>query len=133
MRFLTKICPPSEVCARYLSGNQNFRQTTNVMKREGVQKSIGHKVPWKTGPAERSSLSLCNFATTHLTASILNICLPLLTSRPMKLRTLSQCPEWCENVRNRTPVKVRNRAQKGRKQAKKVQNSRKQGRNGEKV
>ena len=58
-------------------------------------KSMGNKVPWKTGvmichpvtsrplifPWKEAVLSPCNFATTHLTASILNLYL-LLTSRP---------------------------------------------------
>ena len=65
---------------------------------------MGHKVPWKTGvlichpvtsrlifPQKEAVLSPCNFATTHLTASILNLYLPL-TSQPMKRRTLSQRP-----------------------------------------
>ena len=66
---------------------------------------IGHKVPWEIGilichpvtskaarfPAGRSSLSPCIFATAHLTACVLNLCLPL-TSQPMKWRTPSQRP-----------------------------------------
>ena len=72
----------------------------------GVQKSMGHKVPWKTGMliylpvTERPLIVLqkeavlppCNFATAHLTTCILNCYLPL-TSRPMKWRTLSQRPK----------------------------------------
>ena len=40
---------------------------------------------------KQAVLSPCNFTTTHLTAFILHVCL-LLTSRPMKWMTLSQCP-----------------------------------------
>ena len=64
---------------------------------------MGNKVPWKFGmlfhlpatsrplifPQKEAFLSPCNFATTHLTASILNFYLPL-TSRPTKWRTPSQ-------------------------------------------
>ena len=71
----------------------------------GIQKSMGHKVPWKTGMLichpvtsrpraflqKKSVLSHCNFATTHLAACILNFYLPV-TSRPMNWRTLSQRP-----------------------------------------
>ena len=77
-------------------------------KREGVQKSMSHKVPCKIGvlisrpltsrplifPRREAVSSLCKFATTHLTASILNLYLQL-TSRPMKWRTLSQRPIFC--------------------------------------
>ena len=66
---------------------------------------MGHKVPWEIGilichPVTSRSLiflqkgavsSTCNFATTHLTACILNFHLPL-TSRPMKWRTLPRRP-----------------------------------------
>ena len=66
---------------------------------------MGNKVPWKTGMLiylpvtprplislqKEAILSPCNFATTHLTARILNFYHPL-TSRPMKRRTLSQRP-----------------------------------------
>ena len=45
----------------------------------GVQTSTGHKAPWKIGNfttahflQEEAVLSPCNFATTHLTAFILN-------------------------------------------------------------
>ena len=62
-----------------------------VRKRGGVRKSMGNKVPWKTGtliylPAtarplislqKEAVLSPCNFATAHLTACILNFYLPL--------------------------------------------------------
>ena len=55
-------------------------------KRGGVKKSMGNEVPWKTGmliylpvtsrpltfPQKEAVLSPCNFATTHLTACILN-------------------------------------------------------------
>ena len=61
-----------------------------IRKRGGVQKSMGNKVPWKTGVpiylpvTSRPLISLqkeavlhpCNFATTHLTARILNFYLP---------------------------------------------------------
>ena len=66
---------------------------------------MANKVPWKIGMLiylpvtsqpfislqKEAVLSPCNFATTHLTACILNLYLPL-TSRPMKRRTLSQRP-----------------------------------------
>ena len=66
---------------------------------------MGNKVPWKTGVLiylpvtsrplislqKEAVLSPCNFATTRLTACILNFYLPW-TSRPMKRRTLSQRP-----------------------------------------
>ena len=66
---------------------------------------MGQKVPWKLGMLiyfpvaseplifweKESVLSLRYFATIHLTACILNAFL-LVTSRPMKWRTLSQCP-----------------------------------------
>ena len=42
-------------------------------------------------PQKEAFLSPCNFATSHLTACILNFYLPL-TSRPTKWRTLSQRP-----------------------------------------
>ena len=78
---------------------QSFR------KGGGVQKSMGNKVPWKTGMLiyfpvtswplislqKEASLSPCIFATTHLTACILNFYLPW-TSRPMKPRTLHNAP-----------------------------------------
>ena len=61
-----------------------------IRKRGGVQKSMGNKVPWKTGVVichlvtsrpliflqKEVVLSPCNFATTHLTACILNFYLP---------------------------------------------------------
>ena len=64
---------------------------------EGVQKSKGHKVPWKIGMLvyqtvtlrplvllqKEAVLSPRNFATTHLTAFTLHVQLPV-TSRPMK-------------------------------------------------
>ena len=75
-------------------------------KRGGVQKSMGNKVPWKTGTLiyllvtsrplislqKEAVLSSCNFATAHLTACILIFHLPW-TSRPVKRRTLSQRPK----------------------------------------
>ena len=86
-----------------------------VRKRRGVQNSMGNKVPWKTGMLiylrvtsrpliflqKEAVLSPCNFATGHLTACILDFCLPW-TSRPMKRRTLSQRPilsdyHWGQN------------------------------------
>ena len=59
-------------------------------KRGGVQKSMGNKVPWKTGVLvylpvtsrplislqKEAVLSPCNLVTTHLTACILNFYLP---------------------------------------------------------
>ena len=62
-----------------------------IRKRGGVQKSTGNKVPWKTGmliylpvtsrplisPQKEAVLSPCNFATTRLTACILNFLSPL--------------------------------------------------------
>ena len=74
-----------------------FSQLTIIRKRGGVQKSMGNKVPWKTGVLnyfpvtlrplislqKEAFLSPCNFATAHMTACILNFCLPW-TSRPMK-------------------------------------------------
>ena len=61
-----------------------------LRKRGGVQKSMGNKVPWKTGVLiylpvtsrplislqKEAALSPCNFATAHLTACILNFYLP---------------------------------------------------------
>ena len=61
-----------------------------IRKRGGVQKSMGNKVPWKTGVLiylhvtsrplmslqQEAVLSPCNFATTHLKACILNFDLP---------------------------------------------------------
>ena len=61
-----------------------------LRKRGGVQKSMGNQVPWKTGVLiylpvtsrplislqKGAFLSPCNFATTHLTACILNFYLP---------------------------------------------------------
>ena len=61
-----------------------------IRKRGGVQKSMGHKVPWKIGmlichpvtsrplifPQKEAVLSACNFATTHLIACMLNFYLP---------------------------------------------------------
>ena len=81
---------------RHLSGNA-----------EG-SRNPGNKVPWKTGIPiylhvtsrpliflqKEAILPPCNFATTHLAACILNFYLPL-TLRPMKWRTLSQCPNLC--------------------------------------
>ena len=78
----------------------------NIRKRGGVQKSMGNKVPWKTGVLnhlpvtsrplislqKEAVLSPCNFATTHLTACILSFYLAW-TSRPMKRRTPSQRPK----------------------------------------
>ena len=66
---------------------------------------MGNKVPWKIGMLiylpvtsrrlivlqEGVVLSLCNFATAHLTACILKFYHPL-TLRPMKRRTLVQRP-----------------------------------------
>ena len=66
---------------------------------------MGNEVPWKTGMliylpvTSRPLISLqkeavsspCNFATTHLTACILDFYLPS-TSQPLKRRTLSQRP-----------------------------------------
>ena len=63
-----------------------------IRKRRGVQKSIGNKVPWKTGMLmylpvtsrplivlqKEAVLSPCNFAATRLAACILNCCHPLL-------------------------------------------------------
>ena len=83
-----------------------FRDKQKVRKRGGVQKSMGSKVSWKTGMLiylpvtsrplislqKEAVLSLCNFATAHLTACILKFYLPW-TSRPMKRRTLSQHPK----------------------------------------
>ena len=83
-----------QLCGRFSSGNV-----------DGVQKSMGHKVPWKTGiliylPVtsrpliflqKEAVLALCNFANTNLTACIQISCLPL-TYWPMKRRTLSQRP-----------------------------------------
>ena len=74
-------------------------------KCRGVQNSTGNKVPWKIGTLiylpvtsrpliflqKEAVLPPCNFATSHLTAFILDFYLPL-TSRPMKRRTLSQRP-----------------------------------------
>ena len=82
-----------------------------IRKRGGVQKSMGNKVPWKIGVLiylpvtsrplislqKEPVLSPCNFATTHLTACILNFYLPW-TSRPMKRRTLSQRPRLIISV-----------------------------------
>ena len=70
-------------------------------KRGGVRKPMGNGVPWKMGMLlhlpvtsrplislqKEAVLSPCNFATTHLTACILNFYLP---SRPMKRITISQ-------------------------------------------
>ena len=81
----------------------------------GVQKSMGNKVPWKTGVLiylpvtsrpfislqKEAVLSPCNFATAHLTACILN-CYISWTSRPMKRRTLRNAPmsPFCWRVPN---------------------------------
>ena len=89
-------------------GRQPTQKSTHpkVRKRGGVQKSMGNKVPWKTGMLiylpvtsrplislqKEAFLSPCIFATTRLAACILNFYLPW-TSRPMKRRTLSQRPE----------------------------------------
>ena len=54
-------------------------------------------------PQKEAVLSACIFATTHLTASILNSHLPL-TSRPMKWRTLSQRPS--SRTKNRPKEEV---------------------------
>ena len=68
----------------------------------GVSKWFLNTVPWKTGMLiylpvtsrpliflqKEAVLSPCHFATTHLTACVLNFCLPW-TSRPMEWRTLS--------------------------------------------
>ena len=101
---------------KFLTRGDLFRR---VRKRRGIQKSMGNKVPWKTGmliylPATsrplilkflqtEAILSPCNFATNHLTACVLNSYLPL-TSRPMKQRTLSQHP----NIRKKilAPMKI---------------------------
>ena len=87
------------------AGSRGF-ENLSVRKRGGVQKSMGNnKVTWKTRmltylpvtsrplilPQKEAFLSPCNFATTHLTACILNVYLPL-TSQPAKWRTLSQRP-----------------------------------------
>ena len=78
-----------------LNSDIKFLLSEKSRKRGGVQKSMGNKAPWKTGmlinlpvtfatthfPAERSILSPCNFATTHLTACILNCYLPLQSVR----------------------------------------------------
>ena len=62
-----------------------------LRKRRGVQKSMGDKVPWKTGMLiylpvtsrphislqKEAVLSPCNFATSHLAAFILDFYLPL--------------------------------------------------------
>ena len=91
--------------ASLLSSLHEWFWPPHIRKRGGVQKSMGNKVPWKTGmliylpvtsrplisPQKEAVLSPCNFATTHLTACILNFYLPS-TSRPMKRRTISQCP-----------------------------------------
>ena len=100
-RGLTPVC----VCVCVLQPEPRVTGVSRppLRKRERVQKSMGHKVPWKTGvpicrpvtsrplilPQNEGRLSPCTLATTHLTAFILNFYLPL-TSRPMKWRTLSQ-------------------------------------------
>ena len=62
----------------------------SVRKRGGVQKYMGHKVPWKIGmlichpvtsrplifPQEEAVLSPCNFAITYLTACVVKFYLP---------------------------------------------------------
>ena len=67
---------------------------------------MGNKAPWKIGMLiyfpvtsqplialhKEAVLSPCNFATTRFTACILNFHLPR-TPRPMKQRTLAQCPK----------------------------------------
>ena len=95
-------------------------------KRRGVQNSMGNIVPWETGmliylPAtsrplislqKEAVLSPCNFATSHLTAFILDFYLPL-TSRPMKRRPFRNAPtieKWIsrcriENWRFQSPMK----------------------------
>ena len=92
-------------CFLFFSCGKGPKTPPKIRKRGGVQKSMGNKVPWKTGVpiylpvTSRPLISLqkeavlhpCNFATTHLTARILNFYLPW-TSRPMKRRTLSQRP-----------------------------------------
>ena len=66
------------------------RLLSGIRKRRGIQKSMGHKVPWKIGmlichPAASRPLILtqkeaasspCNFAITLLTACILKFYLP---------------------------------------------------------
>ena len=73
-----------------LEARKHHSHSPLIRKRGGVQKSIGNKVPWKTGVliylhvASRPLISLqkeavlspCNFATTHLTACILSFYLP---------------------------------------------------------
>ena len=70
------------------------------VKHGGVQKSMGRRVPWKIGvlichpvtsrspifPQKEALLTPCNFATTHLTASILNCYLPDSFAAPQKCR-----------------------------------------------
>ena len=66
------------------------RRGCKFRKRGGVQKSMGHKAPLKTGlliylpvtsrpliyQQKEAVLSPCSFATTHLTACVLNYYLP---------------------------------------------------------
>ena len=77
-----------------------------IKKRGGIQKSMGHKVPWNIGMRichpvtsrpliflqKEAVLSSCSFATTHLIAFIWHFFLPV-TSRPMKWRTFRNAPE----------------------------------------
>ena len=63
---------------------------TNSGNADGVQESMGNKVPWKTGMLiylpvtlrplislqKEAVVSPCNFATAHLTARILKFYLP---------------------------------------------------------
>ena len=75
-------------------GRPDFQSTENW----GAPKTPNPTMTDPTPHSRPSDLSPCNFATTHLTASILNFYLPL-TSRPMKWRTLSQRPDYSENSR----------------------------------
>ena len=83
--------PWASVLLLIWGGFQNcFHFRTIFRKRRGVQKSMGNKVPWKIGMPtclpvtsqplislqKEAVLSPCNFATTHLTACILNFYLP---------------------------------------------------------
>ena len=83
-------CFKTRVLGRRLPTGKPQERLRFIRKREGVQKSMGNKVPWETGVLiylpvtsrpvislqKEAVLSPCNFATTHLTACILNFHLP---------------------------------------------------------
>ena len=90
-----KISPKSDAKFHDIFGREKRRKMAAALTQSSMEDWVLIYLPVTSQPLislqEDAFLSPCNFATTHLTACILNFHLPS-TSRPMKRRTLSQCP-----------------------------------------